>query len=242
MNVPLTDAAIGKLLVIVEVTDPDLALRLNRMGLFEGSEIARLEQEVLAQPVRVRGPQGDAVLGGGMAMKIVVHLDDGRRLPLSEMRPGQTGHLEGLTGGPSLDKALETLGIKSDDRIEFLRKLPSMEYVAVVENVGRVRLTEGMAAKIWGGMGEKRLQFASAKVKEKFRVEEILGGTNARRMLAEKNIEPGRTLILEKVAPAQNLHAGVKNPVAISNRDGLRLFLAPDDAKSILVRESRLPS
>ncbi len=239
MNEPLTEAPTGRALTLVKVLDPDLALKLSRMGLFEGSEITKLEQEVLVHPVRVRGPKRDAVLGGGMAMKIVVHLDgDEGKLPLTEMRPGQAGHIEGLTGGPYLFKALETLGLKPDDRIEFLRKLPPMEYVAVLEHNGRIHLTEGMAAKIWGRMQDKQIQFVSSKVGEKFHVDEILGGTNAVKMLEEKGVRPGRTMVLEKVAQAQALHIGVRNPVVVSSSEGLRLFLSSFDANKILVREA----
>ncbi|MBC2733566.1 MAG: ferrous iron transport protein A [Desulfobacteraceae bacterium] len=236
MYIPLTDAPADKPLVLVKVADPNLALRLKRMGLFAGSKIVRLGQEVLVQPIRVRGPKGDAVLGGGMAMKIVVHLNDGRKLPLAEMQPGETGHIEGLTGGTGLAGALETLALKLNDRIHVVRKLPPMEYIAVIEGAGRVRLTEGMAAKIWGRMQARLLQFVSARAGEKFQVEKILGGTKARRMLRTRGIEPGKVLILEGVAQAQSLQVGVRNPVVISSREGLRLFLTPSDGKQILVR------
>ena len=207
------------------------------MGLFEGSEITRLDQEVLIQPIRVRGPQGDAVLGGGMTMKIVVHLDDGRKLPLAEMKPDEAGHIEGLTGGRRLESALETLGLKMNDHIRMLRRLPPMEYVAVIESQGRVRLTEGMAVKIWGRMHGKSLQFVSSRAGERFHVEQILGGANACQMLGSRGIEPGKILILEGVAPAQNLRMGVRNPVVITSAEGLRLFLNLSDAEQILVQQ-----
>lgn len=239
MYVPLNDAPLGEPLVLVKVTDPNLALRLQRMGLFEGSEIVRLEQEVLVQPVRVRGPGGEAVLGGGMTMKMVVHLDDGRKLPLAEMQPGETGHIEGVTGGTGLSEALKTLQLKSNDRIHFVRRLPPMEYIAIIETSGRVRLTEGMAAKIWGRMQERMLQFVSARVGEKFHVEKILGGVNAAHMLQTRGIEPGKVLVLEGVAAqAQSLRQGIRNPLVISSREGLRLFLTPDSGEQILVRRA----
>jgi Fe2+ transport system protein FeoA len=234
----LTEAALGKPLVIKKMAKPDLAERLRRMGLFEGSEIVRLDQEVLVRPIRVRGPRGDAVLGGGMAMKIVVHLDDGRKLPLIEMTPGETGHIEGLTGGAELAGALETLRLNLHDRISFLRQLPPMAYVTVISGGGRVRLTEGMAAKIWGRMQEQSLQFVSARAGQPFEVTKILGGPKARKILSAQGIEPGKALTLEEVAQAQNLPGGVRNPVVISSREGLRLFLEPSEANYIFVTET----
>ncbi|MGD8387086.1 MAG: FeoA family protein [Desulfobacteraceae bacterium] len=238
MYKPLTDAAFGRPLIIKKMTDSELAMRLRRMGLFEESEIIRLDQEVLVQPVRVRGPSGEVVLGGGMGMKIVVHLDDERKLPLVEMQPGETGHIEGLTGGSELASALETLGLKPDDRVRFMRRLPPMEYITVIAGGGRVRLTEGMAAKLWGRMQDQELQFVSARVGEPFEVTRILGGQGARSMLEKRKIGPGRILTLEGVAQAQSLRSGVRNPLVINSREGLRLFLRQNEGEQILVLEN----
>jgi Fe2+ transport system protein FeoA len=239
MPMLLVDAPFDAPLLIHEVTDPGLALRLSRMGLFEGSEILRLDREVLVQSVRVRGEKKDAVLGGGTAMKTVVHLDkDNRRLPLADMQPGDTGHVEGFTGGKGLTDALDFLGIHADGPIRFIRKLPPMEYIAVVEGAGRERLTEGMAAKIWGRMGEQELQFVSARVGAQFTVDRILGGGKARAMFQNRGISPGKHLVLEGVAQAQSLRLATANPVVISSREGLRLFLSSEDATRISVTES----
>ena len=237
MIVPLTDAPFGKYLLLVKVTNPDLALRLRRMGLFEGNEVQRLEEEVLVQPVRVRGHKGDAVIGGGMGTKIVVHLDNGKRLPLIEMAPGETGHIEGLIGGSGLSGTMETLGFKIEDRISLVRKLPPMVYVTIIENKGRMRLPEGIAAKIWGQVENKNLQFVFARKGEKFYVRKLLGGANAKQMLLSRGIEPGKILVLDGVEQAQNLHHGIRNPLIISSRDGLRLFLQPDEGQQLFVRE-----
>jgi Fe2+ transport system protein FeoA len=238
MTIPLTEAPLGKSLVIRKIANPELALRLRRMGLFEGSHIVRLDQEVLVRPVRVRGPKGDAVLGGGMAMKVVVHLDDGRKLPLMEMKPGETGHMEGLTGGTELAVAVKTLELKLNDRISFVRQLPPMEYVTVIAEGGRVRLTEGMAAKIWGHMEGQSMQFVSARAGEPFHMTQVLGGSRVRRMLQAQGIEPGKVLTLEEVAQAQSLPSKVRNPVVISSREGLRLFLERHEGERVLVREA----
>lgn len=150
MNTPLTDAPFDRPLVLVAVADAGLAVRLNRMGLFEGTELVRLHREVTVQSIRVKGPEGEVMLGGGMAMKTVVHAGDGRKLPLSELQPGEEGHIEGLTGGTNLSHALEVLGLSADAPVQVLRKLPPMEYLTVIDTGGRVRLTEGISAKIRG--------------------------------------------------------------------------------------------
>jgi Fe2+ transport system protein FeoA len=238
MYKPLIEAAFGMPLVIKKMANPELAMRLRRMGLFEGSEIVRLDQEVLVRPVRVRGPRGEAVLGGGMVMKIVVHLDDGRKLPLSEMKPGDGGHIEGLTGGKQLEAALERLGLKAHDRVAYVRQLPPMEYVTLAASGRRVRLTEGMAAKIWGQMQNRSLQFVSARAGVPFRVDQILGGTHSRLMLLARGIKPGDVITLEAVAEAQGLPATVRSPIIVFSREGLRLYLEETEGKMILVNEA----
>ena len=235
MYTPLIDAPFCRPLMIRKMIDRELAMRLGRIGLFEGSEILRLDEEVLVRPVRVRGPEGDAVLGGGMAMKIVVHRLDGQKLPLIEMQPNESGHIEGLTGGTALEKTLETLRLKRNDPILFLRRLPPMEYVAVAAGGGRVRLTEGMAVKIWGRMSGPPMQFVSAPTGAPFHVDQILGGPTAWEMIRNQGIEAGTDLILEEVVPAQSISPGVRTPVVVFSPEGLRLFLPPGDAAHILV-------
>jgi hypothetical protein len=54
-------------------------------------------------------------------------------------------------------------------------------------------------------------------------------------MLYSRQIEPGTILVLENVAPAQSLRTETRNPVVIASREGLRLFLNPEDGRRILV-------
>jgi Fe2+ transport system protein FeoA len=199
----------------------------------------RLDEEVLIQPVRVRGPEGEFILGGGMAFRIVAHLDDGRKLPLAELKPGESGHVEGIMCGSALEKSLEILGAKENDEITFVRKIPPMEYVTVVEKTGRVRLNEGLAAKIWGRMGEHSLQFACSSVREKFKFTDILGGRRVRDALAVQGVIPEKTLVLEGVEPAGTLFMNRQNHLLIiSTPDGLRLFLQAKEGERIFVQVS----
>ena len=237
MYLTLTNAPFEKPLLLDRVVDSSLALRLRHMGIFEGTELIRLKEDVKLQPVRVRGPKGDAVIGGGMSSKIVVHLDDGRKFPLAEMKPDETGHIEGLTGGSALSAALKVLGFENNERVTLIRKLPPMEYVVFIEKKGRIRLTESMASKIWGESEGETLQFNYARKGKRFFVKLILGGQNARSMLSSRGIEPEIVLVLEGITPARTLHMGKRNPVIISTKDGLRLFLEEKDCNQIFVKE-----
>ncbi|WP_320170489.1 ferrous iron transport protein A [Maridesulfovibrio sp.] len=231
----LTHAPSGISLLISRVTDEELEMNLGRMGLFIGDEITRLDEDVALQTVRVRGPKGEVVLGGGMGGKVVAHLDDGRMVPLLEMQPGEKGHVECVTAGGPLREGMEALGIRDDDPIELVRILPPMEFTALIKGRGRVRMAEGMAAKILGHIGEMECQFANAATGADFVVDKIIGGRRAKRAISSLQIEPGIIMRLESVEKASSFHLACKDRCVISSSEGLRIFLRHDQADSIVV-------
>lgn len=241
-TMPLCSAERGIPLEVASIDDIELAARLYQVGLFEGSRIQRLDEEVSIRPVRVRNDSREAVFGGGMTMNIIVHIDDGRRLPLAELKSGESGHIEGVTRGGLLAEFMETLGFRPDTPITFLRSLPPMEYVTVTERGERVRLTEGMASKIWGTLDERPMQFASASAGKPFRVLRIFGNQASMRNFPESGILAGSVITLESVCQAQSFDMGglrcsasPRKPVIISGVDGLRLYLEREDSLKIRV-------
>ena len=235
MDLPLIRAPFDRPLVLSAITDAELNDLLSRLGLFPGQAFVRENEEVLVYPVRVRSGGRDVVLGGGMAMRVIVHLDSGARLPLTDMVPGQTGHLEGITCTAHLAEALSVLGIGENETITCLRRLPHMDYTVLVGKGHRERISEGLAAKIWGCIGDRHLQFVSSGKGQPFDVEKILGGTRSFNILKEKGIYPGGRLTLQAVAPAQTIAMTSHEPVVITTDDGLHLHLRPGQAGHILV-------
>ncbi|XPV75054.1 MAG: ferrous iron transport protein A [Desulfovibrio sp.] len=231
----LSESPTGVDLRVEKIADIELKRNLSCMGIYLGSSLAVLDREVALQCVRIRGPQGEVVLSGGMGGKIVVHMDDGSMQPLSEMVPGAQGHIEGLTGGKTLADSLAVLGLKNDDRIEFIRSLPGMEYVVSLEGVGRIRLAEGLAAKIIGKMGDITCQFANAQSHASFEVTALIGGDRAQKALRTLGIDSGTKLVLEHVVKARSYWMSGKDRIAVITRDGLRLFLRKDQADVIIV-------
>jgi len=236
MEASLAQAPCETPLTVTRIVGQQLESQLGRMGIYPGSTLTRLDEEVALRTVRVRGPKGEVLLGGGMGGKVVAHLDDGRMVPLTELRPGETGHIEAVTGGESLAQTLAALGLVNEDRIEMVRVIPPMEYVAHVRGRGRIRLAEGMAAKILGRLGEMECQFANAQAGADFMVTRILGGERARRAIAALDIAPGDVLRLDHVskAPSYRLCGGAR--IVISSREGLRLFLRLDQADLVIAR------
>ncbi len=233
----LLDAPINTELVILEITEPSLETWLNRLGLFVGGKLTRHDQDFNYYSVRVRGPKGDVVLPAGLATKVYAHLNDGNIIPLTEMKKNQEAHIEIHSGGVYLAESLERLGLKEDTQIKFLRALPHMDYITVINRKERTRLSEGEAAKIWGfcEKGQKS-QFYFAKPNQAFEVTDIMGGPQGVRHLKTHGVTPGVSLVLETVEAAQGLHAPRTQSVTVSSPQGLRLYLAHEKAGAVIVR------
>jgi Fe2+ transport system protein FeoA len=173
-----------------------------------------------------------------MAAKVVVHHDDGHKTPVIEMLPGEAGHIEGLTSGTGLERALATLGLREDDRIQLLRKIPPMRYTARLGEHQRVYFTESVAAKLWGELDGRQMQFANARRNHPFVVAAVLGGQSAQAQIQALGIHPGSTLVLKHVTPANAVtDAGddAGGRIVVTSEDGLRLYLKPHQAASIIV-------
>lgn len=236
MYTTLAKAPKGQQLTIKKITHEHLEKNLASMGLFPGSVVTVMDEEISLQTVRIKGPKGEILLSGGMGGKIVAHLDDGRKVPLPELKPGEHGHIEGITGGKGLGEALTALGLKENDCIEMIRLMPPMEYITIIEGRGRVRLPEGMAAKILGEMLGNEYQFASVQVDTPFKVTKILGGKRAQHAIESLNIAPGKTLRLEAVEQAKNIgNSYGLNRIVTHSSEGLRIFLRIDQAENITV-------
>lgn len=241
MKITLDKAPSNKQLILEEVTDGSLLSKFQHLGLYENDIITRLEEEILIRPVKIKTPSGMVIIGAGMGSKIVAHLDDGRKIPVAELKKGESGHIEGIIGGTGLANTMETLGLKNDDRITFIRSIPPMEYTIMIDSRKRVRIGEGVASKIWGVNEDgKKVQFSSSGKGKKFVVEKILGGKKSSEMVfLHGEIKPGSTLTLEGVKPIDTLEMNsghrYDNPVIITKKDGLRLIIHKIRCSSIIV-------
>lgn len=235
----LIDAPIHTDLVLLEITKPELASWLQRLGLFVGSTIIRHDEEVNYHPVRVRGSKGDVVVPAGLGIKVVVHSETGERKPLVEMKKNEQGHIETMSCGRGCVQALFHLGIEEDSDVIFIRSLPHMDYVTLINNLVRTRISEGEASRLWGKCeGEEETQFYFATKNKPFLVQEIIGGRQIQKHLRTHAIEPGVTLLLEKIEQTRELHKPGARPITISSPGGLRLYLNPAQAGNIIVKSA----
>jgi len=219
----------------IESIDEGLAGRLSRLGLYPGAEIVKNDESLELQAARVRTAKGDVILGGGMGLKTIVHLSDGRKIPVLDMAPGEAGHVEGYTGGPGLASVLEALGLGPDETITMVRKLPHMNYIAYVKGNDTIRLPEGDAAKLLGEQEGKIVQFSLSKIHAEFKVKKILGGRKAKERIKSKSIRVGAMLVLKGVEHAEHMSLSHQWQIAITTRDGLHLHLGSEAGEKILV-------
>ncbi len=235
----LKDASAHTDLVILEVTGPNLALWLKRLGLFSGSHIMRHDEEITYHPVRIRGKKGDVIIPAGLGIKILVHMESGVRKPLVEMNKKEHGHVETMTCGRGCVNALARLGIEEDTDVTFIRSLPHMDYITIINKKERTRLSEGESARIWGRCeGGPEIQFYFAPQNTLFSVKEIIGGHKIQAHLDAHGIRPGCTLMLETIEQARELHKPGVDPVIITSSGGLRLYLNPIQAEKITVKNA----
>ncbi len=230
----LDQAPLDTPLRLADICDSQLAEWLSRLGVDADDRLLRLDEVAAAGAVRIAGPNGEVVLGSGMAAKVIVHHDDGHKTPVIEMHSGETGHVEGLVGGSALAEGLAVMGITERSPITLIRHLPPMNYQARL-NQQRIMLTEGTASKIWGQMNGRAMQFVMAGYGLPFKVSRLLAGRGARNMLENLSIGPGTILILEDVSPAPGAGLHHRDQIVIAMQSGLRLYLRPDQARQIQV-------
>lgn len=233
----LLDAPVHTDLTLLDITHPGLTQWLQRLGLYIGSHLMRHDEEVNYFPARVRTRVGDVVVPAGLAIRLFVHTDSGERKPLVEMERKEEGHIETMSCGRGCNSALRHLGLDEEARIVFIRLLPHMDYVTLINQHERTRLTEGEAARLWGrGAGESERQFYFAVRNQPFTVSEVIGGRKVREHLDTHGIAPGCMLLLEAIEQTQEAHTAGVEPITISSPGGLRLYLNRKQASHIIVQ------
>ena len=233
--IPLSEAPFNQPLELVMFSCPRLAKQLNKMGLDLHSEIIRLDETLAVQTMRIQTENGPRILSGGMGLKTVVHLDDGRRVPLHDMEAGETGHVEGATGGRDFAKSLSSLDLHENDQITLVRKLPPMEYLVTLNHTKNICLSEGDAARIIGLSNGTKSQFSLAPSRNEFVVAALLGGVKSISRLQKMGIEEGTSLTLNTVRARQTITINGEHQLMINSRDGLHLHLSYSAGKDVFV-------
>ncbi len=236
MSTTFTKAPSGVLLNLDKIEDSKLESELFRMGVLPNNIIYKMDAESDIHTVRIKTAKGDRVLAGGMGGKIVAHLDDDRIISLIDMKPKECAHIEAIEGGQELAIALSALGLENGEEFELVRCLPPMIYLVDVNGKKRIKLSEGMAAKILGKMENcMECQFANASVNVPFSISKIIGGVSSKKILDSLNVHEGDTLTLYSVENAPIYSMSKNGRFMLATREGLRVVLKKEQADNIKV-------
>lgn len=234
MYLPLSHAPYDTPVTFESILDQTISDRFQGLGISKGDTITKLKEKADACPVRIRTNHGEVLLAPGMASKIIAHHDDGHKTPISEMEPGETGHVEGLVCGTALEQGLLKMGIKENDSIEMVRQIPPMDYDVMMDGK-RIVLHEGGATKIWGQAMGKDMQFAVVGQGEPFTVKALLGGQHSKAVLEAMGIKEGSVLTLQSVRPASSSGCGITDQTVLVTKSGLRMYIRKDLEKKVMV-------
>ncbi len=236
MFTTFSNAPSGILLHLDTIEDKKLEQELFRMGIHKNSVIYKMDVESDVHTVRIKTANGERVLAGGMGGKVLAHLENDQKVPLIEMKPKEKAHIEAIEGGEELAAAFEALNLKNGDEFELIRILPPMVYVVEVKGKKRIRLSEGMAAKIIGKIkNKKECQFANASAKIPFIVSKIIGGKSSKKVMDSLNIHEGDVLTLTSVENAPIYCMSKNDRFMLATQEGLRVFLKKEQADNIKV-------
>ena len=144
--------------------------------------------------------------------------------------------MEILSAGRHAEHFLSRFGLEEGRQIVFIRSLPHMDYITVIDRRERTRLSEGRRPGSGGvPVSGEATQFYFAQRHTPFTVEEIMGASPPKSTWRPTGYPPGQSWSLRPLNSPE-LHQPVNEPVVISKPGGLRLFLNPRKAGQIIVR------
>lgn len=192
----LSNAPFEQLLRITAIADEAIEKELNKAGLRVGVECHKHLPATLPS-VRIKGPEGSVVLGGGLSNKVLIKCGSITKY-LGEIQFKDNGVITEINGGCWLQNSLQKLGLALGSKIRLMRRLPPMEYVVRINNQERIKLSESTAARIIGKHEDGlEQQFSSARVELDFKINSIVGGRKFSTFLKGLGISRGEKIVLE---------------------------------------------
>ena len=215
----LNNAPFEQLLRIVAITNESFENEMKRSGLRVGSECHK-HLSTNIPSLRLKGPKGSVVLGGGLTRKIILNVSKEQK-ELAEIKFNDCAEVAEIKGGCWLQKSLEMLGIKVGSKVRLMRRLPPMEYVIRINNQERIKIGEAFAARIIGCHEEGNIQqFSSARVEIDFKVTDIAGGRKFMTFMKSMGISLGEKIVLEGLEHVSELFSDTGD-----NYEGKRICL-----------------
>ncbi len=230
--VTLFDANPGRFKVL-RISGHQLARRLEDLGIRPKTVVTKMKGvKETAPALRVATKEREGVLGVGTCLKIWVDYQ-GSTTTLESMPPKATGVVKELSGGESMVEAVDLLGIREGEEVTVLHRLPPMDNVVTVDG-HRMRVGEGLAAKVWGTREGRPIQLTALGAGHSLVVDKIAGGKSAVEHLEDMGIRPGVKIVVDRVEPRQIIGMGRTQVVCIRSLEGIELWLGKKEAASIM--------
>ncbi len=182
----------GSKVVLSGIADRNLARRLKIIGVMPGCHLELFHEHVLDSSVVVRSEKGIAVLDAEMASKLMICHEDDHITPVVDMFPGENGHVYDLPAIYCLKRIMSVLGLSTGSQVFMVNRIPPF-YYSIYVNSKDIRITQGLACRIWGSIRGRECQLALASEGDEFHVQDVLGGRRVKNVIDKLGIKQNKT-------------------------------------------------
>jgi len=232
----LNSAESGYCYRIADIKDGSLANRLATYGLFKNSVITKIDpDDVQYATLKVNSKNGTAAIPGQLSKTILVRSGRGQAKSIYDIAEGKSANVAAIDGCEKTKARLSVLGIEEGVRLKVLKRLPHMEYVVLVDQKKRLRVSEAIASVIVGETLNQHKQFSFARKGKDFKVKTIQAGKKIQSYLSNVGIEEGVTICLEGIEPGKNIVFDENGTLSVYAMDGFRLIMTEENAEKIMV-------
>lgn len=227
----LDSAKSGGFYRITAIDSPELTRKMGGYGIFSGSVVSKVNKgDLELATLKLYTEKGTRTLSGSIARHLCYKSSAGEKRSIYEQEP----ETEFKVVVPKIAAAdASVVGIKGGSMVQVLKKLPHMEYVALVDQKIRCRLSEAHAACILGECQGEETQFSFAKRGAAFTVSTIVSMDTYSEIMKENGIKEGTVLTLEGIEAGRSVHLDDYPDMVLCTADGLRVFISSDTAKKI---------
>lgn len=214
----------------------ELAQKLASVGLYKGSTLTKLDCDDIKYPtIKVNTKYRVTALAGQLAKHITVKAVKGEPKSLYATAPSSTVIIQSVGECEKNAERLAMLGIRPKLRIKVVKTLPHMEYVVMVNNKNRVRITEAAASMLIGSIEEKEdeLQFSFAPKSVPFTVTDIAAGRRITAFFEGLGIRKNSVLSMEGIEAGKRIDIDPDTEVVLYTADGLFITMSAKTAALI---------
>lgn len=225
----------GSKVVLDEVIDDNLARRLAGVGIKPGTELHISLEPAAERSVQVLAKHGMVILDPGMTAGVFVHHDDDHRTPVSEMFPGESGSIQGITCEHCLEDVLNHLGLQKGSHIQLISHVKPLCYRLLI-NDKMVQITQGLACKVLVRHNEKISQMAMILHEADLEILQLLGKNNVRQVYQRLGMRQGTKIKLESVIEFKDHIPMLKKLLIVNSKCGSRIYINNNQARLMMVR------